>query len=162
MNKMVSTVFKSIALSIIFVVIWQTCFYIFRVYTLNEKVNVIVRMMTEDVSEHNRLTDDADALYSALFAELQESSNSGDYFVTNISYNYHSDATSLTETSIGTVPLHRKLDTAGKYGDIMVIEVNVGVNTNILWNRPDVTVGEVNTLTYVYQVPCMRYVQNEE
>lgn len=162
MNKMVATAFKSVALSIIFVVIWQTCFYVFRVYTLNEKVNVIVRMMTEDVSEHNRLTDDAHNLYTSLFAELQNTSNSGDLFVTSISYNYSTEATSVTETTVGGVSLHRKLNTAGEYGDIMVIEVKVGVNTNILWNRPDVDVGEINTLTYVYQVPCMRYVQNED
>lgn len=159
MNRMVSTVFKSVAFSIIFVVIWQTCFYVLRVYSLNERVNVIVRMMVEDVSEHNRLTDDANTLYTSLFTDLQTQVNNGDTFVDSIDYNYSADATSTVNPSVG-VPVHKKLDTAGNYGDIMIIEVKVAINTNTLWGSDSVTADSLNTLTYAYQVPCMRYVQN--
>lgn len=171
MSKMVSTVFKYTMMSIIFVVIWQTCFYTLKIWTFNDRMTTIVRTMSEEVSDKNYLPESSKLMYCGLIDDLINQMNgASDTLFEGYTLNYSQGASNVEVSNSGGLTIWDKLDMAGQYGDLMVVEVVVDINglawTNInSGNRGSAHNIEESTtplkLTYRYVVPCTRYVQTQ-
>ena len=159
MNRMVWCVFKAIALSIIFVFVWDMGFYLYRTFALNQRMEMLMSSMTKVVQENNYLPEQDMNLYKTLFQNIADSMN-GDkskytnndettgenyQFVNGYTWNYDyscagTDYTNklpdvdATVTNVNGTPesrniLVRTMDKSACYGDIMAVYVAVNVNT---------------------------------
>ena len=159
MNRMVWCVFKAIALSIIFVFVWDMGFYLYRTFALNQRMEMLMSSMTKVVQENNYLPEQDMNLYKTLFQNIAYSMN-GDKskytnndettgenyrFVNGYTWNYDyscagTDYTNklpdvdATVTNVNGTPesrniLVRTMDKSACYGDIMAVYVAVNVNT---------------------------------
>lgn len=159
MNRMVWCVFKAIALSIIFVFVWDMGFYLYRTFALNQRMEMLMSSLTKVVQENNYLPEQDMNLYKTLFENLSYSMN-GDKsqyldndeetgenyrFVNGYTWNYSSGSAgtaytntledvNATVTNVNGTPetrniLVRTMDKSACYGDIMAVYVAVNVNT---------------------------------
>ena len=159
MNRMVWCVFKAIALSIIFVFVWDMGFYLYRTFALNQRMEMLMSSLTKVVQENNYLPEQDMNLYKTLFENLSYSMN-GDKsqyldndeetgenyrFVNGYTWNYSSGSAgtaytntledvNATVTNVNGTPetrniLVRTMDKSACYGDIMAVYVSVNVNT---------------------------------
>lgn len=159
MNRMVWCVFKAIALSIIFVFVWDMGFYLYRTFALNQRMEMLMSSLTKVVQENNYLPEQDMNLYKTLFENIAYSMN-GDkskyldndedtganyQFVNGYTWNYDyscagTDYTNTLEDVKATVTtvdgtqeprniLVRTMDKSACYGDIMAVYVSVNVNT---------------------------------
>lgn len=159
MNRMVWCVFKAIALSIIFVFVWDMGFYLYRTFALNQRMEMLMSSLTKVVQENNYLPEQDMNLYKTLFENLSYSMN-GDKskyldndedtgenyrFINGYTWNYDyscagTDYTNnlpdvdATVTNVNGTPesrniLVRTMDKSACYGDIMAVYVSVNVNT---------------------------------
>lgn len=169
MNRMVYNVFKAIMLSMIFVVIWTVGFYIWKVDVLNQRMESTLVSVQEVVSKNNYLpTDEAD-MFETILKEMGESMNGTgtDKFVNGINWNYGTQSTytsSVIGSGTGNI-LARDMSAPANYGDVMVVEVEVNVNTPSFGYVNSAAAADsietrygTTTLTYVYLVPCLKYV----
>lgn len=159
MNRMVWCVFKAIALSIIFVFVWDMGFYLYRTFALNQRMEMLMSSLTKVVQENNYLPEQDMNLYKTLFENLSYSMN-GDKskytnndettgenyrFINGYTWNYDSSCAGTdytnkledvdaTVTDVNGIPesrniLVRTMDKSACYGDIMAVYVAVNVNT---------------------------------
>lgn len=159
MNRMVWCVFKAIALSIIFVFVWDMGFYLYRTFALNQRMEMLMSSLTKVVQENNYLPEQDMNLYKTLFENLSYSMN-GDKskytnndettgenyrFINGYTWNYDSSCAGTdytnkledvdaTVTNVNGTPesrniLVRTMDKSACYGDIMAVYVAVNVNT---------------------------------
>lgn len=159
MNRMVWCVFKAIALSIIFVFVWDMGFYLYRTFALNQRMEMLMSSLTKVVQENNYLPEQDMNLYKTLFTNIADSMN-GDkskytnndedtganyQFVNGYTWNYDSSCAGTdytnklpdvdaTVTNVNGTPesrniLVRTMDKSACYGDIMAVYVAVNVNT---------------------------------
>lgn len=75
MNRMVWCVFKAIALSMIFVFVWDMGFYLYRTFSLNQRMEMLMSSMTKVVQENNYLPENEAKVYETLFKNLAGSMN---------------------------------------------------------------------------------------
>lgn len=168
MNKTVWTAFKAVAFAIIFVIVWSVAFYLFKAYSLNQKIESLMVTMQQEVSKNNYLTNSTYTMYEELLVDIAETMNGNEAgsFVRGFNINYNHPST-FQPMSSGGVNYVTQLDTPGNYGDIAVIELQVTMNA-IEWFYDPAEDGAANqvqtdndaltTLTYTYQVPCLRYI----
>lgn len=166
MNRVVYNAFKAVALSIIFIVIWSLAFYLMKVYSLNQKIESVMSTMQQEVSKNNYLPESTYDMYEAMLVDLATNMNgTNDTFVLGFNINYEHES-KYTPTGTGDVTYVRQLNTAGNYGDIAVIELEVYINA-LSWTYNRSVDGAMNqvepdsktiTMTYTYQVPCLRYI----
>ena len=159
MNRMVWCVFKAIALSIIFVFVWDMGFYLYRTFALNQRMEMLMSSLTKVVQENNYLPEQDMNLYKTLFQNIADSMN-GDKskytnndettgenyrFINGYTWNYSSGSAgtaytntledvNATVTNVNGTPesrniLVRTMDKSACYGDIMAVYVAVNVNT---------------------------------
>lgn len=171
MNRFVVVAFKAVAYSIIFVIVWSLCFYLFRAYSLNQKMESIMTSMEQEVTKHNYLTEDAYNMYRGMLLNVANDMNGGDTFVRGFRINYNHDCDTNVPTGNG-LTYRKRMDTPGDYGDVMLIEMSVSINALTMFYDPAAnnTVDSVQiydsdeahskglTFTYVSQVPCLRYI----
>lgn len=169
MNKVVWTAFKSVAAAIIFVIVWSVGFYLFRAYNLNQRIEAVMVTMQQEVSKNNYLTEDAYHMYENIFLDIQETMNNGGTFVEGFNINYGEDSNYIpVDRGHSSLVYSTDLQTPANYGDIAVLEVQVGI-VPVIWFYDTTQNGAANQvqmrddpgviiLTYTYQVPCMRYV----
>lgn len=188
MHRIVVTAFKAVAYAMIFVIIWSVVFYLFRVFALNSKLETIMVSMRQDVSQNNYLTEDRYEMYKKMLLGVANEMNNGDTFVVGYNLNYATGGKSnacMSDDIITNMGLRNK---SGEYkmsgatnsptyslnlanpaacGDVAVIELQVGFNA-LSWrydtteqaaaDELKLTDDIVNTITYTYQVPCLKYV----
>lgn len=188
MHRIVVTAFKAVAYSMIFVIIWSVVFYLFRVFALNSKLETIMVSMRQDVSQNNYLTEDKYEMYKTMLLDVADEMNNGDTFVVGYNLNYSGGDKANACVSADTpsdMGLHYTSDgykmsgatnsptyslnlaKPAACGDVAVIELQVGFNA-ISWrydtaeqaaaDELKLTDDIVNTITYTYQVPCLKYV----
>lgn len=168
MDKMVVTVFKAVALAIIFVVVWSVGFYLYRAYALNQKMEYIMTVISQDVSRNNYLTADSYDMVSNLLLGIQADMNGGSEFVQGFRINYAHACEDINKPSVSQPGYNYMLNTPANYGDIAVIELSVTINAVDLFYDTNAD-GAANELqigadgvpldfTYVSQVPCLRYI----
>lgn len=188
MHRIVVTAFKAVAYAMIFVIIWSVVFYLFRVFALNSKLETIMVSMRQDVSQNNYLTEDKYEMYKTMLLDVANEMNNGDTFVVGYNLNYVKGDKSnacVSDDTPSNMGLHYTSDgykmsgatnsptyslnlaKPAACGDVAVIELQVGFNA-ISWrydtaeqaaaDELKLTDDIVNTITYTYQVPCLKYV----
>lgn len=188
MHRIVVTAFKAVAYAMIFVIIWSVVFYLFRVFALNSKLETIMVSMRQDVSQNNYLTEDKYEMYKTMLLDVANEMNNGDTFVVGYNLNYAKGDKSnacVSDDTPSNMGLHYTSDgykmsgatnsptyslnlaNPAACGDVAVIELQVGFNA-ISWrydtaeqaaaDELKLTDDIVNTITYTYQVPCLKYV----
>ena len=75
MNRMVWCVFKAIALSIIFVFVWDMGFYLYRTFALNQRMEMLMSSLTKVVQENNYLPQKEAETYWTLFNNIAKNMN---------------------------------------------------------------------------------------
>lgn len=215
MNKLVYTVFKTIAMSIIFIFLFDILFYMYRVTSLNARMESLSTSMKKVVMENNYLPSELATTYSEIIkhmicdynnvayhqgmsnAELITGTGGNDVngrngnsvntaaFISGFRWNYKTNAdgvglavnaqrqkwtgSSWTPQTVNIVKT--RMDTPADYGDIMVVQLKVGVfqpiwgwtqaNGKYDYNSEDVTKWVRNAasteLIYTYYVPCLNF-----
>lgn len=217
MNKLVYTVFKTIAMSIIFIFVFDILFYMYRVTALNARMESFSTSLKKVVMENNYLPSEMSKTYQNIFGHMICDFNSVEYrdgmsgddflngdrtggnnvdgrnnnsvnaaaFISGFHWNYDTDAVG-TNLSINadrqawngsswetrtTNIVKTKMNTPADYGDIMVVQMRVGVFQPIWgwtqarggyhYNGEDVQswVRSASTteLIYTYYVPCLNF-----
>ena len=188
MHRIVVTAFKAVAYAMIFVIIWSVVFYLFRVFALNSKLETIMVSMRQDVSQNNYLTEDRYEMYKTMLLDVANEMNNGDTFVVGYNLNYAKGDKSnacVSDDTPSNMGLHYTSDgykmsgatnsptyslnlaKPAACGDVAVIELQVGFNA-LSWrydtteqaaaDELKLTDDIVNTISYTYQVPCLKYV----
>lgn len=70
MHKFVYSIFKTIAFAMIFVFVFDIVFYMYRVYSLNQRVESIMTSLQKVVMENNCLTPEDFALYDDIIGNM--------------------------------------------------------------------------------------------
>lgn len=168
MNKIVINAFKAIAFSMIFVIVWDVAFYMFKVYSLNQKMESVLTTMQQEVSINNYLPEGAYTMYESVLKGIATDMNGSDAdkFVLGYNINYGHEC-SLDTSGVSGLTFSRDMQSVGDYGDVAIIELKVTVNSTLLWynassssasaDRVEDRDSSVKVLTYIYQVPCLRY-----
>ena len=131
MNRMVWCVFKAIALSIIFVFVWDMGFYLYRTFALNQRMEMLMSSLTKVVQENNYLPEqDTGANYRFINGYTWNySSGSAGTAYTNALQDVDATVTNVNGTPESRNILVRTMDKSACYGDIMAVYVSVNVNT---------------------------------
>lgn len=203
MNKFVFTVFKAIAMAMIFVFVFDMVFYLYRALSINQRMLNLMTSMQQVVMDNNYLPQGDYNLYRTLFQELASNYNDPDgdgvadpfdKFVNGFNINYNHDAHDCLDSLVveryqtsgaggGSVVnsdvLRKRMDIPANYGDVMVVQVDVEIRQPV-WgfdtSAPNVAAGgergstawqndrtsanirnAVQTFTYTYYVPCLKY-----
>lgn len=166
MHKMVLQVFKVIALSMVFVFIWDIVFYLYRAFSLNQRMESINVSVQKVVSENNYLPTGQYNMFMSIYNDMGESFNKvpanadasdanvvkmNEFIVYDgnnaVTLNYNQPATNSKRiggykpNSYGSIDwndniVKNRLDAPADYGDIMCIEAKVKVNQP-LWGFLD-------------------------
>ena len=156
MEKLIPTVFKILALSMLFMFLLDTSLLLIEVVSIHSKVSNLSNMMQLEVARNNCMPD-------ALVDTFNEALNK---IATN--------STIIENNGISTnmrVPLDGRNaltpDKAGNYGDTVNLLVRVKMHPTYVYYNPNrasnrswllTEVGEVN-IDYEYAVPCLRYLK---
>ncbi|MBR4313891.1 MAG: hypothetical protein IKP66_03170 [Lachnospiraceae bacterium] len=141
MHRLVLTVFRTIFLSLIFIFVFDIGFYVYRAFSVNQRMESIMTSMQKVVMENNYLPDADYQMYKAIFLQLEHDMNNGDTFIEGIGLNYTQDAagagilTSLTATDVvsGTNRdlLVKRMNKPARYGDVMIVQSAVRIRQPI-------------------------------
>lgn len=172
MHRIVANCFKGIAFAIIFVIVWDLGFYLWRANALNQRMESIAVAMQEVVSKNNYLPKGDAEMFKSVLTEIQNDMNISDVFINAMDWNYKDSSvfnSSTLNSNLGNSgnKLIRQMNCPADYGDVMVIELKVSVNASF-WNQVDTaTKGNSSetfvpnkrgiVFTYTYLVPCLKY-----
>lgn len=100
MHKLVFNVFKTIAISMILIFVFDIVFYMYRVASLNQRVESIMTSLQKVVMENNYLTSYDSQLYAQMFNSMIDdyngafaaSGNQADKFIMHMFWNVGSPA----------------------------------------------------------------------
>lgn len=149
MHRLVATVFKAIMFAMIFVFVWDIGFYLFRAFSLNQRMESIMTSMQKVVMENNYLPEGDYQMYVAIFEQLAEDMNGDgspdDIFINGFNTNYTrqpvdtlNDLRATKYTLDGGVRpnqniLKKTMSVPASYGDVMVVQTSVNINMPV-WN----------------------------
>lgn len=170
MHRIVANCFKGIAFAIIFVIVWDLGFYLWRANALNQRMESIAVSMQEVVSKNNYLPEGDREMFKSILNSIKDDMNVSDTFINFFDWNYNATCafdSSTLQSNLGSNKLIKKMKYPASYGDVMVIELRVSlnatywtqVNTGSRGNSGDTFVNK-NTgivFTYTYLVPCLKY-----
>lgn len=151
MNKLVYSVFKTIAFAMIFVFVFDMGFYLYRVFSINQRAENILTSMQKVVMENNCLPQEDAEMYQQILEHMAADFNGGTFvnnndgskgeFVAAIDWNMTHDAmgipldirstrswyngTNWTEKSVDIV--HKQMGDPGAYGDIQTVQLRIKV-----------------------------------
>jgi len=135
--------------------------------------------MQQEVSKNNYIPVDTYTMYEGILKGIASDMNyhtdengnwveDDDIFVLGYDLNYNHECSASYKQAMESLGLvvSPKLNTPADYGDVAVIELTVYVNTPVWYydrsqdGASDSTQRRyvTNELTYVYQVPCLRYI----
>lgn len=177
MHRVVGTFFKLIITSIVLVIIINVAVYLMLATNLNHKMETLLVTMQQEVSKNNYLPPAAYTMYEGILKGIASDMNTGGGapFVIGYSLNYHHACDEeIANVLRGTgLSVSDRLDTPADYGDVAVIQLDVGINA-VSWyydRSKAATEGQLQVtqgvddasrvFTYVYQVPCLRYINVE-
>ena len=154
MHKLVYTAFKTIFLSMMFIFIFDMAFYLYRAFSVNQRMESIMTSLQKVVMENNYLPYGDYIMYSKMLEQLSEDMNSSDTFISGIGTNYNRDAdgatidhfrnTAITKASIATGfttshltdRMRFKMSKPANYGDVMICQAKVQI-TQPIWGFGD-------------------------
>jgi len=174
MNKLVYSVFKTIAFAMIFVFVWDLAFYLYRVSILNQRMDNIMTSLQKVVTENNYLPSESAEVFKQILYAMATDFNSGrtftnannaqnEDFIEAIGWNIGQNATVVSgmETlnanrsywtgsgwSTRNVRiLHKDMGEVGAYGDVQTIQLYVKVVMPFWGFSSDSTDASVNGIT---------------
>lgn len=159
MNKLVYTVFSTLAFAIIFVFVWDIVFYLYRVNSLNTRMENIASAMQNVVMQNNYMPEYEAKVFQQLLKNMADDYNSGvtsdvnaysdgsthsvNDFVLYLDWNYNDSAvlptSSITSIADSVSRVHTRMgvdsysSSVPDYGDIVVIQLRVVV-AQPTWN----------------------------
>ena len=161
MNKIVATSFKSIMFAIIFVIVWDVCFYVWRANVLNQRMESIAVSMQDVITKNNYIPKGEENMFKAIMRSIRDDMNTGDTFITSIGWNISTD--SIYKPTINGTTVVRHTKDPARYGNVMVLELHVKVNANV-WQNDDGNSAEDFKreyknieFVYTYLVPCLKF-----
>ena len=162
MHSIVANCFKAIAFAIIFVIVWDVGFYLWRVNALNDRMESLSVSMQEVITKNNYIPSGQKDMFEEIMLGIRDDMNTGDVFIERIGWN--SDMKSSYKPSGINNPV-LQTDFPASYGDVMVLHIEVLVNA-AGWGKnssstsgADSIIKKANQvlLSYVYLVPCLNY-----
>lgn len=157
MSNMVANVFKILGCSIIFMFLLDMTFLAVDTINVNSKVTTIAGTMQNEIARNNCMPTTLKWLFEGQLNTIVEQSDVATEVKTNMDSVIHTDKNG-TFRSISQ-------DTPGEYGELvpLVIEVNMSP-WRIAMGKAASSIQKVTTgmdykLTYVYYVPCLRYLK---
>lgn len=173
MHRIVASCFKAIAYAILFVILWDVGFYLWRANILNQRMESLMVSMQQVVTNNNYLPEGDYEMYTALLQQIAADMNTGDRFINGFYINYDRNSSYRPEiiaskwdggNYVNANICRYRLDTPADYGDVAVIEIGVNINT-VTWtddgrhNAVDINPDHTGNTTfmYTYQVPCLNY-----
>lgn len=159
MNKLVYTVFSTLAFAIIFVFVWDMVFYLYRVNSLNTRIENITSAMQNVVMQNNYMPEYEAKVFQQLLKSMADdynrtvtddvdayahgSTHSVNDFILYMDWNYNDDAvipssgiTSLVDSASRVyeqMGVAEYSNNVPDYGDIVVIQLRVVV-AQPTWN----------------------------
>lgn len=154
MNKLVYSVFKTIAFAMIFVFVWDLGFYLFRVAILNQRMDNIMTSLQKVVTENNYLPSESAEVFKQMLYAMATDFNSGrtftnannaqnEDFIEALGWNVGQNATVTSGMETLTANrsywqsggwhqrsvriLHKNMGEVGSYGDVQTIQLYVKV-----------------------------------
>lgn len=159
MHRLVSTVFKVLVLSMLFMLILDTSLLVIEIISVHSKVSNLTGIMQMEVAKNNCMPTVMVDTFEEALNDIENGStlmdkfgSSGDslnYITTNMS-------SDLTPTN------------AGEYGDFVDLVVEVELHPTYAYYNPNRTgtdsgmlknMDREMTLRYEYSVPCLRYLK---
>ena len=186
MERFVLNIFKAIMFSMIFIFAFDIGSYLYRAFSLDQKMNNIMTSLQRVVMENNYLPQEAYEEYAGLFQMLKDDYNGvdatanvngsqyQDRFIEGFDMNFNDDlkvngAVNL-DNYFDSGILVKKMDTPADYGDIMAVQVAVqiyqpiwGFDFNKLDTQNEYSSVNMNRvyrthwMAYTYYVPCLHY-----
>ena len=92
MNKLVYICFKTLALSMIFIFVWDMGFYLFRAFSLDQRMKNHMTSLQKVVMENNYIPQSTYDEYARLFGAMQAQYNNGGDFILGFRSNYRNGA----------------------------------------------------------------------
>lgn len=156
MHKIVATVFKTIGITIVLMVLAVIVSFLLRFSSMESKMKSITATLYQDISNNNYLTETSADMYIDMLDSLQATDNE---LIMSWDWNYVADVIGHPASSV--------LSDIGAYGDtkeivIIVTYYNpVGMVIDDLNLDPTGTIKNRTVMTreYRYTVPCLRYVK---
>ena len=162
-------------------------FYVFRAFSVNQRMENIMTSMQKVVIENNYLPPEDYAMYKSIFQQLCDDMNQGDDFIIGIGTNYAQNPDGdgvLTElystdaTGKNRQLLVKQMKDPAEYGSVMICQSKVKIaqpiwgfgtaSDSLTHNNYDDYNGQDSTywnrvgyrtvtLYYTYYVPCLKY-----
>lgn len=169
MHRIVANCFKGIAFAIIFVIVWDVGFYLWRANALNQRMESIAVSMQEVVSKNNYLPEGDAEMFRSILRQIQSDMNVSDTFINAFDWNYADNSefnSSSLNSNLGNSgnKLVRMMKAPASYGDVMVIELRASIN-GVTWTKVSAPSSAERfqnynseiIFTYTYLVPCLKY-----
>lgn len=166
MHRIVANCFKAIAYAMIFIIVWDVGFYIWRVNSFNNRMESIMVSMQEVVSKNNYLPQSEHDMFKVIFTTLRSDFDAQGDFIESMWLNYGEESSYKPTISVsdkGNIARYR-LQYPASYGDVMIIQAKVTVKAPY-WGfvggstSADSLQRRYTTidLDYTYIVPCLKY-----
>jgi hypothetical protein len=152
MEKLVSTTFKILILSMLFMFLLDTSLLLVEIISIHTKVSNLTGIMQTEVARNNYMPDEMADTFVEFLEDIAK--NSTIMTERDVDTNFYS---SLTASD------------AGDYGDILDLNVYMTIHPSFAYYNPKRTATDMTwlkkgtpldiTLKYEYKVPCLRYLK---
>ena len=159
MHRMISTVFKVLALSMLFMLILDTSLLVVEIVSTHSRVSNLTGIMQMEVARNNCMPTALVETFENALNDIENGSTLMDKFGTNgDGLNY---ITTNMETDLSP-------DNVKDYGQFIDLVVEVKLHPTYAYYNPNRngtndswlnTVDSEMTLKYEYRVPCLRYLK---
>ena len=157
MERLVGFVFKFIGLSLIFMLTLDTSFIIVDTINVHSRMMSISNMMQNEIARNNCIPNASAGLFNTQINQVVENSVVATAYTTNID-------TSSTVNGNVYAPINES--NVKDYGEIQTLAMNVTMNPATLYFANNTVKGlqriqsdVTYNLSYVYPVPCLRYLK---
>lgn len=149
MHRLVSTVFKTLILSLLFMFLLDTSLLAVEIISIHSKVSNIAGTMQTELARNNYMPDALAETFTDFLTDIARTSSI------------------MEESDVKTNFATLTADNAGEYGDVKELKVEMTLHPTFVYYNPDRSNGKgwlvdnpiSYTLTYEYQVPCLRYLK---
>ena len=151
MHRLVSTVFKTLILSLLFMFLLDTALLAVEIISIHSKVSNIAGTMQMELSRNNYMPESIGDTFKTYLESIAESSTVMNNDKSNVFIN-------LDDLDSGK---------AGEYVDTKELIIRMTLHPTFVYYNPDRSNGKgwlvdnpiTYTLSYEYQVPCLRYLK---
>lgn len=155
MEKLVSTTFKILAMSMLFMLLLDTSLLLVEVISIHSKVSNLTGIMQMEIAKNNYMPDAMGYQFEEFLYDIARSST------------IMNNANPRADVQTNFEDL--EADDAGEYGDIKELKIEMTIHPSFAYYNPQRNDSDSAwlkkdtpldyTLIYEYQVPCLRYLK---